>query len=148
MIRIPEDLEIALQKKYPDTYIKAIIQNLFQMIFEKTLKDGSCHIREFGKFVAFKTNSVRIGREVIRFKFKISPSLENKIKIDEFLLTNIPVKATVPFTEKHEEICKDKKDIRDANVKAFHESAAIGAENTKKQIVLEEVNSILNNLDE
>jgi hypothetical protein len=147
MIHIPEDLEIELQKKFQDVHIKTVIQHVFQSIFDKTLKDGSCNIREFGKFVAFQTKSSKIGRNVVRFKFRLSSSLEKKIKTDDYLLNNIPVKSTAAFNEEHEEKCKNKRDISKANANASKEAGSVGKIRTNCHVVEHEVNKIINNIN-
>jgi len=40
MFRIPEELELELQKKFPNVPIRQIIQSTFQSILNKTLMMG------------------------------------------------------------------------------------------------------------
>ena len=136
-----------LQRKFPDVHIKTITQHIFQSIFDKTLKDGSCNIREFGKFISFQTKSSKLGRNVIRLKFRLSTSLEMKIKTDNYLLNNIPVKSSMIFDDKNEEKCKDKRGIRNANVAAAKEASNIGKKRSEDSVVEFEVSRIIHNLN-
>ncbi len=124
MIKVSEEIEKELEKKYPNTDIKNIIENLFKCIIEKTLKDGSCNIREFGKFTSFKTYSKKLECDVVRMKFRLSNSIENKIKKDKYLLGIVAAKAKVPFTEEHQAKCNN--DVKLANVQANLDASKIG----------------------
>lgn len=146
MIRLPDDIENELQKKFPNVHIQTLVQHIFQAILDKTLKDSSCHIREFGNFIAFKTISSKLGRDVIRLKFKLSTTLHSKIKTDEFFLSNIPVKAINTFTSHHEEMVKDKREQSKANIEAQKNASIYGKEKTKSQIQDEEVTNIIGDL--
>ena len=139
MIRIPEDLEDEIVKKYPESNVKSILQTVFNGLIEKTLKDGGCIIREFGNFKAFKTHSAKLGKDVIRFKFTISPALEKKIKFDEYLLNNVPIKAKIPFTEEHQKKCNTEIKLlnTEAATSAVRNSAQKTRENTMSKLVLE-----------
>lgn len=148
MFKLPEDVEIELQKKFVNAHIPTLVQYIFQGILDKTLKDGSCSIREFGKFISFKTKSNKMGQEVIRFKFKLSNTLANKLRIDQYLLDNMPVKATNVFTEGHEERTKDKKVQSKANVSAQKEAEKLGKEKTKSNLVTNEILSIMDTIVE
>lgn len=143
MFRLTDDLMDDLTKKYPDVNIRKIVQDIFDGILEKTLKDGSCRVNEFGKFDSFKTFSTKLGAPVIRFKFKISPMLEKKIKFDPYLLNNAPVKAKVPFTEEHLEKCNQ--EIKQSNVQADMEASRHGIQRTKEKEMAQIVQDILNN---
>jgi nucleoid DNA-binding protein len=144
--RLPEDLEAELQKKFANAHIPTIVQYIFQGLLEKTLRDGSCSIREFGKFVSFRTRSNRIGQEVIRFKFKMTTTLGNKLKIDQYILDNMPVKATNVFSSEHEEKTKNKKLQQKANITAQKAAEKLGKEKTKSNLVTNEILSIVNNI--
>jgi len=50
-----------------------------------------------------------VGQDVIRFKFKISNALSNKLKNDQYVFNNVPVKAANVFSESHREKTKHKK---------------------------------------
>ena len=141
MIRIPEDLETELIKKYPDSNVKAIIQAVFSGILEKTLKDGGCIIREFGNFKAFKTFSAKLNTDVVRFKFTISPALEKKIKFDTYLLNNMLAKAKIPFTEEHQKKCNT--DIKLLNSEASSEAVRISAQKTREKVMSNLVSDML-----
>jgi hypothetical protein len=136
MLRVPEDLEAELIKKYPNDNVKAIIQSVFLGVLEKTLKDGGCAIKEFGNFRAYKTYSAKLSVEVVRFKFAISPSLEKKIRCDSYLLNNMTSKAKVPFTEHHQSKCN-------TEIKLLNAEAGFAAIQKSKQITN---NKIMSNL--
>ncbi len=139
MFKLPEDVELDLQKKYQDVKVREFVNSLFQAIINKATQDGSCSIREFGKFIAFVTDSSRIGKHVLRFKFKVTPALNDKIKNDEYLIKNLPIKAKNPFTKKNEENCLSKKDQRDANFIAQKHASILGKERTLEKIKQEEM---------
>jgi len=143
VFRLPEDAELELQKKFPNAPIQQITQYMFQLILHKTLTDGSCSIRGFGKFISFKTISNRIGRDVIRFKFKISNALIGKLKTDQYTLNNIPVKATNIFNSRHENNTKDKKEQSQANTVASKEAEKLGKKKTEERVVLNIINDII-----
>lgn len=146
MIRLPEDIENELQKKYPNVHIQTLVQHIFQAILDKTLKDSSCHIREFGKFLAYSTISSKLGRSVVRFKFKLSTTLDSKIKVDDYFLNNVPAKAINVFADQHEEAVKGKRDQSKANIIAQKEAERFGKEKTKSNIQNDEVSNIIGNL--
>ena len=146
MFKLPEDLEIELQKKFQNAHIPTLVQYIFQGLLEKSLKDGSCSIREFGKFITFRTRSNKIGQDVIRFKFKISNTLNNKLKIDQYLLENMPVKAATVFTTEHEQKTKDKKLQQNANITAQKAAEKLGRVKTKSQLATNEILSIMDSI--
>lgn len=145
MYKISEDLEKELQNKYPGVHIPTIVHMIFQSILEKTFSDGACHIREFGKFVSYKTESVKTGGEAIRFKFKISSSLDKKIKKDPYLIQNIPVKAKCEFNEINEQKVSDKQHIKTGNFQACHEASRLANKITKEKMIQMEVKNIFEN---
>ena len=105
MFKLTEDIENELQMLYPDIDMELFLHQLISKIVDKTLQSGACSIREFGKFIAFQTFSTRTARNIIRFKFKFSPSFLNKIKFDELLMKNLPMKMKAEFNESHEAKC-------------------------------------------
>ena len=146
MFKLPLDLEAELQKKFQNAHISTLVQYIFQAILEKALKDGSCSIREFGKFITFRTRSNKTGQDVIRFKFKLSNTLNNKLKIDKYLLNNMPVKATSVFTTQQEQNTKNKKLQQKANITAQKEAEKLGKEKTKSNLVTNEIMSIMDTI--
>ena len=146
MFKLPEDLEADLQKKFQNAHIPTLVQYVFQGILEKALRDGSCSVREFGKFITFRTRSNKIGQDVIRFKFKLSNTLSSKLRIDQYLLDNIPVKAATVFTTKHEQNTKNKKLQQNANITAQKAAEKLGKEKTKSQLATNEILDIMNNI--
>jgi hypothetical protein len=131
-----------LIKKYPESNIRKIVNDVFDIVLEKALKDGSCKVTEFGKFESYKTISTKLGSEVIRFKFKISPVLEKKIKFDQYLLNTAPVKAKVSFTDENLQKCNQ--DTKKANVEASIEAGKLGDLRTKEKEMSQLVMEILN----
>jgi nucleoid DNA-binding protein len=146
VFKIPQDLEETLKKKFPDVHIQTVVHYVIQAILEKSLKDGSCSIREFGKFITFRTRSNKIGQDVIRFKFRISNTLNNKLRVDQYLLENIPVKVQTPFTEENEEKTKDKKEQQQLNIAAQKEAEKLGKEMTMSNLVTNEIMNIMNKI--
>jgi len=147
MHRLPDELENELQKKFPNVHIRKLVDLIFRMTLEKALKDGSCYIREFGRFSTYKVKSTKLGKDVIRFKFRISTTLDKKIKTDQYYLDNIPASSNYLFGEKNENICKDKKNQREANVVAEKEAEKIGRDRTKKHVLTDEISNILHELE-
>lgn len=146
MYRLPADVEIELQKKFQNVHVPTLVQYIFQAILEKSLSDGSCSVREFGKYICFKTRSNKTGQDVIRLKFKISNTLSNKLKIDQYILNNIPVKAATIFTPEHEEKTKNKKLQQKANITAQKEAERLGRTKTKSQLATNEIIDIMNQI--
>jgi len=140
---LSEDIENKLKKRFPNIPIKQIVDEIFDEIVKKTVTDGACSIRQLGKFVSYKTKSSKTLQDVVRFKFRISPTFDKCLKTDDYHLMNLPVRTKVPFNEQHEEVCKDKRNIRDANIEAQRESERLGKINTNKNIIIDEVENIL-----
>jgi hypothetical protein len=129
MYKIPQDIEDELQKKHPNVHIGLLIQDLISGIINKAFKDGACTIREFGSFVSFVTYSGKVNSNVVRFKFRLANSLREKIKDDEYLLENLPIKSQYEFTDKHQQKCNT--ELKLANIDAI--SSALSLENKKKK---------------
>jgi nucleoid DNA-binding protein len=142
--KLPPDVENDLQKRFPEVHIPTVIDAIFQSILTKITKDASCTVREFGKFVAFVTKSQRTLKDSVRFKFKLSSALNQKIKTDQYLINNLPVKATNEFSEKHEKKCRSKKEQRKANLEAKSKATKVSKTKTNEALVLEKVQSIVN----
>jgi len=129
MFKLTEDIETEMKMIYPEVDIELFVHQLLTKIIDKTLQGGACSIREFGKYTAFQTFSNRIQRNVIRLKFKFSPSFIKKIKFDEMLMENLPVKLGEKFNEVNEEKCskvRHRKTVFQVNAKEIirHEEAA------------------------
>ena len=148
MFKIPEDVELELQKRFNTVHIPTLIQYLFHALLTKALKDGSCSIREFGKFITYRTTSGKIGKDVVRFKFKISNTLNAKLKLDKYLLENVPIRAQNAFTETHEQKIKEKQDIKIANTIAQQAAEKYGKEKTKSIMATNEILNLLNDITE
>lgn len=144
MYKLPQDIVLDLKQKYPESNIDSLIQHIFMYILEKTLQDGSCHIREFGKFIAFKSYSQKTHRYVVRFKFKPSMALLTKLNHDEYIINNIPVKSKIPFTESHSNSCEGHKKTRESNIKAQIEAERLGRKKTIQKVNTKNVLTIIN----
>ena len=142
--KVPADIEQMLQKQYKDAPIPAIIDTMFSLIIHKVTNDSSCTIREFGKFIAFITHSEKIGKETVRFKFKLSAALRQKMKNDEFLLNNLPVKAQTSFTKDNADKVKDKQEKKKANLHATSKVSKISKIKTDERIVADHIRDIIN----
>lgn len=112
MFKITDDIEIEMSKLYPDIDVKLFIHQLFTKMVDKTLESGGCTIRDLGKYIAYSTFSTKLNRQLIRIKFVFSQALIKKIRFDDILLENLPVKNTVVFDETNEAKCKNKKHLR------------------------------------
>ena len=143
MFKLSEDIVLELKRKFPETPIESFIQHLFSSMLEKTLKDGSCHIREFGKFCSYQTKSSRLNSDVVRFKFKISSTLIKKINNDHYFKKVVPIKAQVPFTPEHEKACSDKREIYLNNKEAENEAFKLGREKTDKNVSRQTITELL-----
>lgn len=141
--RLPADIEQMLQRQYQDVHIPSVVDSIFSMIIHKIINDSSCTIREFGKFVAFVTHSEKLGKETVRFKFKLSAALRQKIKKDEYLLSNLPVKAQTPFTNENERKVKNKQDQKQANLEASVRAGRISKTKTDERIVADHIREII-----
>ncbi len=104
-IKTSQKIQDEMQKKYPGVNAGLFIGDLFSKIIQTTLSNSSSTITGLGRFISFVTFSKRIGKNVIRFKFKPSTSLLNSIKDDEFLLENLPVKSATVFGKSNLEKC-------------------------------------------
>lgn len=144
MFILSEDIEIKLQKKYPDIHIKSIIDDIFREIIEKTIKDGSTVIKGFGKFVSYASYSGKLDTDVIRFKFKASNAFMGKIKKDEYLLNNAikPAKRFIgnKLTDRTGEIRKE-------NLENMKTSLTSGNEKTKEKLALYQIESLLEDVE-
>lgn len=145
MFKINSDIMINLKKKFPNVDVENVIQYLFMEILQKTIMDGSCHIREFGKFVAFGTYSQKLNKNVVRFKFRPSMAMVNKLNNDQFVLNNVPVKSKIPFNEQHEQNCQNKRHIKDLNTQAEHEADKMGHQKTLQNTNVYEIIDLLEN---
>lgn len=139
MFKVPQDIIDDLQKKYPKYDIESFIHDIFDKILNKTLYDGSCLVRELGKFSAFKTYSTKLSKETPRLKFKTSNSLVSKLRDDQYVLDHLAVQDKAPYTEAHEEVCKTKRHIRDNRTSLLSEASKKGHAGTQDKLVRKEV---------
>jgi len=145
-IQISQDILNTLQKKFPETNIQSIIDNLFFEILDTTFKNGSTTIKGVGKFHSFVTFSKRIGTNVVRFKFRPSTTLIKKIRQDPYLLKNLPIKSQEVFTKKNIKKLSDARIIKqkENNKKAMSESSKYGIKKQKEKEVYNHVVDVLN----
>jgi len=139
MYSLPKDIELELQRKFPDTHVTSIIDKLFQTMIDKIFDDGYCLIRRFGKFYAFNTFSSRKGKQVVRFKFKPSSTLLQIMNEDEYLIKNIPVKIKNVYDEKNESRCKLFREQKLENIKAASLSRANSDKKTSEKITMNKI---------
>lgn len=144
MFKVPKDIENSLKKKYPHVNIPEIVNEIFSMIIEKTFKHSSCSIRELGKFIAFQTYSGKLKRHTGRFKFQTANSLSSKIKKDNYLIENLPLKARNIYDENNEKICQNFQDQKKANTETVRKSSKIEREETQRTLVKDEISELLN----
>jgi len=141
--RVPQDIENDLQKRFPEVHVPTIVEAIFQSILSKTIKDSSCTVREFGKFIAFVTHSERMSKQTVRFKFKLSSALNQKMKSDQYLLENLPVKAKNMFTEENEKACESRQGQRLANSEAISMTHRHSKKKTDEALVVETIQGII-----
>jgi hypothetical protein len=115
MYKIPKDIEIEMNKLYPDLDIQLFIHNLFTKVLDKTFADGACTIRELGKFITYKTYSTKVNNYTVKLKFKTAASILNRIRHDEYLLENVPVQSKYCFTDSHKQACQNRAAQKAAN---------------------------------
>lgn len=132
----PQLVELENKEKYPGTNFKLehLINDIFVEIMEKAIYDGSCLIRSFGTFVAFKVFSNRTKKEAPRFKFKISLSLNDKLKTDQHIIDSLISSEPNKFDEKHEEVCKEKRHISRERAKAPYLANQQSRQRTEEKI--------------
>lgn len=141
--RLPQDIEIELQKRFKEVHIPSVVDAIFQFIIQKIAKDSNCTIREFGKFIAFVTYSEKTAKNLVRFKFKLSSAFSKKLKTDRYLMENLPVKAKTPFTKQNEDACKDKQCKKQANLEAVKRANQISKKKTDEAVAAETVHRII-----
>jgi hypothetical protein len=105
MYQLPSDIMESLKRQYPDVPMESLVHSIFDSVFRKSARDGACSIKSFGKFIMFSTYSTRLKKNVVRFKFNRSVSLDKQIKNDEYLLNILPCKTKVPFEDNNAEKC-------------------------------------------
>ena len=143
MYKIPKDIEVEMNKIYPNIDVQLFVHQLFTKIVDKTFRDGACSIREIGKFVAFKMFSTRLNRETVKFKFKSSISMLKRIRFDEYLLNLVNISQPVEFNEEHEQICSDKREIKKLRNKVYPIVNKSEREGTKKHLAKLEILKVL-----
>jgi len=143
MFKLPIDIENEIIRKYPDVDVINLFHDLTTIAIQKTCFDGSCNIRDFGKFIAYKIYSTRTGKDVVRFKFKLSTSFVNRLKNDKYLLEKLAIKIAVPFTEKNKQKCADKQDKKRYINTRIPEIQKYTDEKTNHRIATQEILKIL-----
>ena len=145
MFRLPPDVELELTRKYPHVDIINLVHDLITLISQKACFDGSCPIREFGKFIAFQVYSSRLNKNTIRFKFKHSESFMKRIRNDKYILENLAVKLPTPFTDDNEQKCVDKRDRKVVLNKILPNITKITEAKTNYKVATQEILNILQN---
>ncbi len=141
--KLPQDIETDLQNRFPGVHVPTFIDALFQAILSKVTKHADCTIREFGKFTAFVSHSKRLSKNIVKFKFRISTALNDKLKSDDYLIRNLPVKAATPFNDEHKKNVADKQEKKQANVKAKTAASSFSRKKTDETIVANEIARIV-----
>lgn len=141
--KLPADIESDLQKRFPEVHVPTIVDAIFQSIISKITRHSNCTVREFGKFTAFVTHSEKLSKDTVRFKFKISSALNTKIKSDQYLLENLPVKAQNVFGEKNQKVCENKQHKKHANLAAISEANRVSRTKTNEAVAAETVSKII-----
>jgi nucleoid DNA-binding protein len=141
--KLPADIENELQKRFPEVHVPTIVDAVFQSIIGKITRHSNCTVREFGKFTAFVTHSEKLAKETVRFKFKLSSALNKKLKSDQYLLENLPVKAQNVFNEKNKEVCESKQVVKQANLAAISEANKISKKRTDEAVAADTVSKII-----
>lgn len=141
--KIPADLEAELQRRFPEVHVPTIVDAIFQSMISKITRHSNCTIREFGKFTAFVTHSEKLSKDTVRFKFKISSALNKKLKSDQYLLENLPVKAQNVFDENNEKVCQDKQEKKQANLAAVSKANKVSRRKTDEAVAAETVSKII-----
>ena len=149
MYTLPPDVQAEIQRQFKLTedQSRRIIHTVIDQIISKTLSDGCCIIRSFGKFLAYKTFSIRTNRQMPRFKFKLTPSLTRKLNSDKYLIDHLEIQSKCEFNENHEEICKSKRELRDSNYVAQAEATKLGKKKSKEKIAATDILSMLEDDD-
>lgn len=143
--KIPPDIEKNLEKIYPDVDITKLVHNIFEQILNKCFQDGSCTIREFGKFDCFKVFSSRVGREQVRLKFKATVSLIDKIRNDSYLLNELVSVQSREFTDEHQNRCDGKENQKKLNYEARRLASSKQKEKTKERLAKQRILDIVAN---
>ncbi|MFW6310964.1 MAG: hypothetical protein ACOC1K_01885 [Nanoarchaeota archaeon] len=141
--KVPKDIESKLKNKYPNLDVVQFINDLFNEIMQKSFAHGSCSIRELGRFIAFQTYSSKLGRNIVRFKFRPALSLTKKIKKDTYLLSTLPVKTKHEFNEKNEENCQEYRELRNKNEEAIRQVRKSERKGTQDNLVKDEIRNML-----
>ena len=148
MFRLPKDIENELIHKYPHVDVVNLFHDTITLMVQKSCFDGLCSIREFGKFLAFKVFSSRLGKETIRFKFKHSISFLNRLKNDKYIIENLAIKAPVPFTDEHEKKCKPNRNKRVDATNFLAQAHKNTKEKTNYRVATQEILKILETSDD
>lgn len=143
MFKLPKDVHDELQRRYPTYNIEELIHNIFDVILKKAVEDGACTIREFGKFMAFKTFSGRVQKEVPRFKFRITNALLDKLQKDSYTMQNMIQQKANKFTKEHEKKCEGGKEQRELNIATQNLAMQTEKKRTIDKIARQEIMSIL-----
>ncbi len=143
MYRIPKDVEIEMQRLYPDLDIPTLVHQLFTKLIEKTFNDGACSIRELGKFISFKAYSSKLNREIVKLKFKIATSLIKRIRFDDFLLNSLPLQGVSEFSDKHKKACLNKEAQKAANQSVYSQATQSEKEKTQDRLGKLEILKVL-----
>jgi len=149
MFELPKDIEQSLKRRYPSLNIQKLFNDIMDEILNKTFTDGTCPIKRFGKFSAFNKYSTKKGRNLVKFKFATVKSFTDKIKEDEYLLNQLPVKAKNEFNENHKAKCEGKEDEKQSTRDALREANQYERKVKDKRLARNEIlNALMKDNDE
>lgn len=146
--KVPLSIENKLKKEYPEIDVSKLINELFSMIHEKSITDGSCLIYNFGRFFSFKHFSSSKCKFQPRFKFKVSRALIRKMGEDPYILDQISLTSAYIFDK---EKLKNKsyyenRERSQALQNLIKNNSTIIRESELKEQMRDEINDIFTNV--
>lgn len=95
--KVPFSIEKKLKEQYSNIDVGKFINDLFNLIHEKSISEGSCLIYNFGRFFSYKHFSNTKCKFQPRFKFKVSRALIKKMCDDPYILDQISLTSATIF---------------------------------------------------
>lgn len=142
--KVPLSIENKLKKEYPEINVSKFINELFNMIHEKSITDGSCLIYNFGRFFSFKHFSSAKCKFQPRFKFKVSRALIRKMGEDPYILDQISLTSAYIFDKeklKNKSYCENRERSQ-ALQNLIKNNSTIIRESERKEQMRDEINDI------
>jgi hypothetical protein len=147
---LPLDVEKQLEKKFKERFGNDfegtcdVINDVFSGVLKKCLIDGSCIVRNLGTLFAYTHNSNRTFKKEFKLKFKMGQTLDEKIKNDELLFSNIPFRESKSFSKDDKERISDKVETYKNNVDSIKNIIRGGKKMTNENLTKQAINDILN----